>query len=1200
VIRGEIFMPKIRLNINGKEVVGYKGQTILEVARENDIYIPTLCYDERTEIYGSCGLCVVEVEGIPKLLRACATEISDGMIIQTNTERVRGSRKIALEFLLSDHVGDCRPPCVLACPGNTDCQGYVGLIANGQYKEALKLIKEQLPLPASIGRVCPHPCEDACRRQLVEEPISIAWLKSFVADIDLKDEEVFMPEIKSPTGKRVAVIGGGPGGLTAAYYLAKEGHKVVIYEAMPEMGGMLRYGIPQYRLPKEVLNKEIKIIENMGVKMVTNIRIGKDVELEHIRKEFDAVYISIGAWKSANLNCPGEDLEGVIGGIEFLTKFAVNEPIRTGDRIAVVGGGNTAMDACRTAIRLGAKEVYALYRRTKVEMPAEEVEVKEAEEEGVKFKFLVTPIEIIGENGKVSKIRLQKMKPGKPDKSGRRRPIPIEGEEEIIEVDSVICSIGQKVDIEGFEELERTSRGTIYADENTFLTNLPGVFAGGDATNKGAGIAIEAIGEAKRAAEVICRYLEGKIIPYKKPYFVERHDLTEEDFKEIEKTYRPSMPHLPAKIRKHNFEEVVRGYNEEDAKKEAMRCLECGCHDYFECQLFKYANEYEVEPERIAGEVHKRQIEDNHPFIDRNPDKCILCGLCVRVCDEVMGVGALGLVNRGFDTIVKPALDMPLKETGCISCGQCISVCPTGALGEKLSIDKSVPVETKVTPTICSHCSVGCNINLNTKGDLLMRSLPNKESKVDRGLLCVKGRFGFDIGTKGERLTKPLIRKEGNLEEVSWEEALVYTAKKAQSLGLLYGSSSLGIAVSDRYTNEEIYLISKFGHEVLKTKNICSFNNQIGGIKEVLGYDASTNTFDELISTDTIILVGSDVMKDHTIVGLKIKKAVDNGAKLVVINPFDSQVDEWAYRKITPKNDLRFLKEIIKALIDEGFKPNAEKTTGFEELKKDIENIEISKDAKEIAMLYGNSKRAMIVFDQNNITSDAAKLIANIAVISGHIMRARSGIIQLKPGSNSQGLIDMGIYKDSLEVVDGINKKTIKGLLVFGEDISDVDLSNLDFLMVQDTHLTETAKMADVVLPAATFAESRGTFTSAERRIQQVRQAISPITGLENWQVVTGLANALSTNMEYNDPADILHEISLNIPEYFKADKEIDAGVFWPIGKNPILYTNGSGFNFPDKKARLQVVKDGNFFMKIKNTNNLTNTFIEFLEKEKV
>ena len=1193
-------MAEIRLNINGKEVLGHRGQTILDVAKSNGIEIPTLCYDERVKIYGSCGLCVVEVEGIPKLLRACATEASPDMVVQTNTERVKGSRKIALELLLSDHVGDCRPPCVLACPGQTDCQGYVGLIANGQYKEAVELIKEQLPLPASIGRVCPHPCEDACRRQLVEEPISIAWLKSFVADVDLKNEEdLFMPEIKPATGKRVAIVGGGPAGLTAAYYLSKEGHQVVIYEAMPEAGGMLRYGIPQYRLPKEVLNKEIKIIENMGVKIIENIKIGRDVELNHLRGTFDAVFIAIGAWESTKLNCSGEELEGVIGGIEFLSNFAINEPISAGDRIAVVGGGNTAMDAARTAIRLGAKEVYNIYRRTKNEMPAEDVEIEEAEEEGVNFKFLVNPIEIIGENGKVSKIRLQKMELGEPDKNGRRSPVPIEGEEETIEVDSVIVAIGQAVNVRGLESITLTRRGTIETDENSFLTNLDGVFAGGDATNQGPGIAIQAIGEAKKASEVICRYLEGELIPYEKPFYVERKDLTEEDFTDIEKQYRPKMAHLNPVARKTNFEEILAGYTEEDAKKDAMRCLECGCHDVFECKLLDYANQYDVQPERLAGEIHNRQVEDDHPFIVRNSDKCILCGLCVRVCEEIMGSGALGLINRGFDTIVKPAFNSPLKETSCISCGQCVSVCPTGALQEKLRISKSVPLKTHTTSTVCSHCSVGCNIDIATKGSMLVRALPTKKSAVDEGLLCVKGRFGFDISERGPRITKPLIRKNGILEEVSWDEAFLYTAKKAQSLTLLHGKDSLALSVSDRYTNEDIFITSRFGKEILKTDNICSFNRVYGGIKDVLGYDGSTNTFDELLSTETIVLVGSDIMKNHTILGLKIKKAVENGTKLILVNPLDSQADEWASLKVNPEDSVVFLKEVAKALIEKGHKPSANTSIGYDDFVKDLDKIQIGNEAQKIASIYGNSKKAMIVFEQNSITVDAAKLLANIAVIAGHIGKPRSGIIQLKPNSNSQGLSDMKIDKDPLEIIRGIQLRNIKGLMVFGEDIPHVDLSELDFLMVQDTHLTETAKKADVVLPAASFAESRGTFTSSERRIQKLNQAIKPFIEYENWEVILKLSKVLSKSIDYRGNEEILSDISINIKEYFKFDKQMDKDAIWPTNASPVLYTDG--YHFDDKKARLQIVdSSSSLFNQYYNTNNLHNGFLEFLSGEKI
>ena len=304
-------MKKFRLNINGKEVLGIPGQTILEVAQENDIYIPTLCYDERTKIYGSCGLCMCEVEGNPKLVKACATEIAPNMVIRTNTERVIESRKTNLELLLSNHVGDCRPPCVLACPAQTDCQGYVGLIANGEYGAALELVKDKIPLPASLGRVCPHPCETECRRGLIDEPITIQMLKRFVADADFLDTEVFLPECDPATGKSVAIIGGGPMGLSAAYFLRQMGHAVTIFESMPKAGGMLRYGIPEYRLPKEVLDMEIATIQQMGVEILTNTKVGVDIPFETIRADYDAVLLGIGAWVSTGVGCKGEDADGV-------------------------------------------------------------------------------------------------------------------------------------------------------------------------------------------------------------------------------------------------------------------------------------------------------------------------------------------------------------------------------------------------------------------------------------------------------------------------------------------------------------------------------------------------------------------------------------------------------------------------------------------------------------------------------------------------------------------------------------------------------------------------------------------------------------------------------------------------------------------------------------------------------------------------
>ncbi|MCG0275346.1 MAG: FAD-dependent oxidoreductase [Thermosediminibacteraceae bacterium] len=1194
-------MEEIRLNINGREVRGFKGQTILEVARQNGIDIPTLCYDERVKIYGSCGLCLVEVQGAPKLLRACATEISEGMVVYTDTKRVRASRKMVLELLLSNHIGDCRPPCREACPANTDCQGYVGLIANGKYREAVKLIKENLPLPASIGRVCPHPCEDACRRNLVEQPIAIAWLKSFVGDLDLASEYPYIPEIKPPTGKSVAIVGSGPAGLSAAYFLAREGHKVVVYEAMEKPGGMLRYGIPQYRLPKEVLDREIDLIKKMGVEFVTSCRIGRDVSLDYLRTKFDAVFLAIGAWKSSKLRCPGEEHQGVMGGIDFLRAVAKGEQVDIGRKVAVVGGGNTAMDACRTAVRLGAEEVYVLYRRTRNEMPANEVEIREAEEEGVKFIFLVAPLEIIERNGRVAAIRLQKMRLGEPDASGRRKPEPIPGEEMVLEVDTVIAAIGQEVDAAGLDGIQLTRKGTISAGENTFATNIPGVFAGGDAINEGPGIAIEAVADGKKAAEVIASYLDGSLVPYQEPYLVRRDDLTEEDFAEREKIERVPMPHLDPEERKTNFREIVLGYSEEEARKEAMRCLECGCKDYFECKLIKYANEYGVNPGRLKGEVNRYDYNDDHPFIVRDPQKCILCGLCVRVCDEVMGITALGLVKRGFATVVKPEFELPLKDTNCISCGQCVAVCPTGALQEKPPVAKPVPVRTERKHAVCSFCGIGCNLQLETRGEMILRALPDKESPVDGGHLCVKGRFGFGALSMRQRLAGPLLRKDGKLEEATFEEALLYAARKARGISALYGKESLAVFVSPGLTNEEIFMACEFAR-ALGTPHVASFGNTTSGLKDVLGIDASTNSLDELSSTDVVLLVGCRVMEDYTVAGLKIREALKRGAKLVIINPEPSVLDEEAFKVVRPENSVDFLKALLKALIEEGFTSGASKAEGFEQMKDSLSDVAVPDEIREIACLYGKAKNAMVVFDHERLTKDAERLIASIAVISGHIGKPRCGIIMLRGKNNAQGLIDMGVTSDAEEIVKLIKEGQIKGAFIFGEDPVGADptmaeiLNKLEFLAVQDLFLTDTARLADVVLPLAAFSESRGSYTSTERRVQWFERAIPSLLPLENWQVIADLARKVGYRFDFKSAEDVLDAISRKVPEYRGIRKQNlkREGIFWPLDKNtfgsPVLYLENG-------KANLAVTAEGAAFRTPRTVWIVESTFAKEAKK---
>lgn len=1187
-------MSQIRVNIDGIEILTYQGKTILEVARDHGIHIPTFCQNDKLKNYGSCGICVVEVEGNPKLIRSCSTDINKGMIIRTHTNRIKESRKTTLELMISNHEGDCKAPCSLSCPGHVDVQGYVGLIANKQYEEALQLIKEELPLPASIGRVCPHPCQSGCRRSLLESPIHIAWLKRYVADLDLKKEEPYLPKLKPDTKKHVAIIGGGPSGLTAAYYLRQQGHQVTIYEAMPEFGGMLKYGIPLYRLPKEVLLSEVKLVEKMGVTLRPNMRIGRDVTLSHLRERFDAVYVGIGAWESTMLNCKGNTLKGVYGGINFLNKFAVNEPIRVGKRIAVIGGGNTAMDACRTSIRLGAEEVYAIYRRTKEDMPAVDVEIEEAEEEGVTFKFLLNPIEIIGDDeGNVKAIRLQKMRQTEPDASGRRKVVEIPGEEEILEVDSVIMSIGQQIKPEGFEDLQFNERGFISAHPETFETNLKGVFSGGDCTNKGAAIAIEAIAEGKYAARVMHSYLTGTLKPHKEPYTVKKENVTAHDFLNIIPQQPAFMGHESPQHRKTNFEEVVHGYQIQDAQKEANRCLECGCHDVFECKLYDYANQYEVQPERFEGDKHQKPLQTDHPFIQRDPNKCILCGMCVRICDEVMDRTALGLVHRGFDTTVLPALEKNLKDTECISCGQCISVCPTGALQEKSWATKPVPVKEELTETICSSCSVGCHVTLASKGELLLRALPTEKTPLIDDLLCGKGRFGFADFNEENRIQSPMLRKNGVLVPVSYKEAILYVARKAQSLKLVHGPDVVGIGVSDRLSNEDIFMTQKLAREILETHHVFNMSVEKSGLESVLGQNASPNGINELMVTDCILSIGSKTLEDHTIVAVKMNKAVKSGADLFVINDESSQADSWAKDAYIDSNLSLALKQLAKAVIELAEKPKLAK--GYDAFKASLETVVVSERMRKIAETYVRSKKAMIVFDERRLNHEAQALISNIAVISGHIGSARDGIVALRPHVNTQGLIDMGVSVDSSYYQEAIKAGHIKGLLLFGEALSREVIGDLDFLMVMDTHFSETTDYADVVIPAPTLQETRGTVTSLDRRIQKVNRVIKKSSRLSYVDVVISMMNTFSTNCDIESEEEILEEIHKSIPEYNGVIHKEQSYIYWPVDRDHVLYQDG--FLTDDGHAHLAVCHHPGIHIK-ENHNVLRRHFQDFLEKQ--
>lgn len=461
-------------------------------------------------------------------------------------------------------------PCRDACPAHIDIPRYIYLIAQGRYSEALAVIREKVPFPGVLGRVCVHPCEQACRRGVLNDPICIKFLKRFAADNDTglwKQSSKVAP----PTGKRVAVVGSGPAGLTAAFYLAKLGHSVTVFEALPQPGGMMRVGIPAYRLPRAVLDAEIREIENVGVEIRTNTKVES---LDTLFQEgYQAVFLALGAHRGTRMGVEGEDSPGVMDGVTFLRQVSLGMEVKIGRRVAIIGGGNAAIDCSRTALRLGSQEVVIIYRRTRAEMPAAPEEVEEALHEGVKIIFLAAPSRITIKDGQIE-LECIRMELGAPDASGRRRPVPIKGSEFIMEFDNVIASIGQVSEIPAGFGVAVGRGDVIKVDAATLATNIKGVFAGGDVVLGPASV-IQAIAQGRQAASSIDKYLGGSgiideaLIPFEKasPYFG-----SEEGFVDRR---QPQMPCLGPSERLGGFAEVELGYEESTAREEARRCLRC-------------------------------------------------------------------------------------------------------------------------------------------------------------------------------------------------------------------------------------------------------------------------------------------------------------------------------------------------------------------------------------------------------------------------------------------------------------------------------------------------------------------------------------------------------------------------------------------------------------------------------------------------
>ena len=740
--------PTFTVEVDGKQFTGHAGQTILEICRDNGIDVPTLCYEPKLPGFGACRMCVVEVEGEATPPISCSRAAEPGMVVQTQTQRLREIRKTNLELIFSDHNAYCLPPCQNKCPSHIDIPGFLKANTEGNFVESARIFKRTIPFPSILGRVCPAPCEEHCRRDEVEEAIAIRDSHRYAGDQVLKLQAATgaaapVPFTVQPqTGKRVAVIGSGPAGMSAAYYLLIAGHDVTVYERDPAPGGMLRYGIPQYRLPKvEVLEAEYDSVSQLGGKVVCNMELGKDFTLDDLQNEgFDAVCVAIGCYDTNKLGVPGEDGDGVLDGLEYLriATLGLPYPGHAGKRVVVIGGGFTSMDCTRTSVRQGAAQVTLVYRRDMKDMPASN-EVHEAIEEGARAIFQAAPTRVVTDkDNKVTGVEFQRMAMGAPDASGRRRPEPVAGTEFVIECDRVLLAIGQGPQLDwlshGSDGVEATKNRRLAADAVTFTTGRAGVFGTGD-VRVGASTVVQAVAEGRRSAYAIDAFLKGQDLDALKT----RQTLAEPqpEFLNIvpysgevkEPRYR--LKSMPAEVRNKSYVEYEIPYSQSEAMAESKRCLQCTCEAIGYCDLRRQGIEYgttlaTLEPERtgfshrsvtenrFTGTNHDYIRDDSHAFILREPARCIDCGRCANVCKEIVGAACYDFMRTGFDTLVTTPLDMSLNTTPCVSCGRCAETCPTGALMpkprvlEKYDVDESRCILCGICVDACPYDALRC------------------------------------------------------------------------------------------------------------------------------------------------------------------------------------------------------------------------------------------------------------------------------------------------------------------------------------------------------------------------------------------------------------------------------------------------------------------------------------------------------------
>jgi formate dehydrogenase major subunit len=1147
-------METINIKINGKEIKAQPGQTILEVVRGQKLDdIPTLCHSDELKPYGSCFVCVVEVKGRPNLVPSCATRVMPDMEIETRNERILDSRKTAFELLMSNHYADCVSPCQIGCPAGVDAQGYIALAAMGQAKKAVELVRKFNPLPAVCGRICVRKCEDVCRRMDVDAPVGINWVKRYVTDQPGVYDDI--PECEPDTGKTVGIVGSGPASLTVAWFLGLKGYKSVMYEAMDRSGGMLRYGIPTYRLPDDVLDLEVAHICRVGSEIKYGVRVGKDITLDQLKEQHDAVFIGAGAWIGKEMRVPGElETEGVVMGVDFLQEKA-DDPSKVDGVVVVVGGGNTAMDVARTSWRCGADKVIVLYRRTKNEMPADKMELEDCIDEGIEILELAAPIGIIKDGNTLKALKCIRMTLGEPDASGRRRPVPQEGSEFELPCTMAVSAIGQGPILDGLkniggEEIGVSKWETYDVDTKTMKTNVDGVFAGGDAADDGPTVVIDAIRDGQRAAKSIYAFLAGEEFPAE-PFYVTKDFWGKPGRAELGEV--PEMPRheihlIDVEDRKLSFDEVASGFEPEDTDHEAKRCLSCGCVRYEDCALRLYSEEYGVDMDEFAGYARKHKVDDRHPYIIYDPNKCVLCSRCVRTCARVLPIAALGMTGRGFRTEMRPAMNDPLVETSCVSCGNCVDACPTAALTVKYPFPGRASLATEEVESRCAFCSLGCKIKVKSFADGRYYVASTGEPGQ---YLCRFGRFGYELYLKRHRLLQPLVREGSAQTPVTFDDGNAKIAGALKAAIDKHGADAVAVFASPELTNEELYLAGRIAREGLGTNNIGSLamlstGREAGELDGSIGFTASTDDRSAIADADLVICNNTNVEMDHLVLAADIIDACEKGAKMFVVNSILDTADETLSSvNMDPMRGRASIlwNGVIKSLFDGGCfsEADAKKLPGGEAfvsgLNQDLATVAdlTGVDEKKIsaaAEMIAQAKKVVVIHSPDRPRDQAPgdlQTLTNLLLLlrakgtdAELLLPRRSGnlagleVVGADPAFTVGRVAASGLpgATNHAELQALLSEGKIRAAIIIGEDPMEHNqtgsyLQNVEFLAAVDWTPTETTRFADVVLPNTTPLECGGTRCNFEGKRIEFNAGMSAPSGKSGFEVLAGLAGAL-------------------------------------------------------------------------------------------